>query len=224
MGLRKKAILGLLHLDVWLIGLTMWPAGTLAYWQAWVFLALFTACTSAITLWLAKHDPALLERRTKAGPTAETDTPQKLLQSVAALAFVSLFVVCGLDHRFGWTHVPVPVVVLGDALVVLGLYLVHRVFVENTFTSATIEAAPDQRVVSTGPYAIVRHPMYVGALVMLVGVPLALGSLVAILALVPMKLVIMMRAVAEERYLDEHLPGYRAYRERVRYRLLPRVW
>lgn len=224
MGLRAKAIFGLVHLDAWLTLLTMWPAGTLAYWQAWTFLAVFSACTLAITVWLMKHDPALLERRTKAGPTAETSVLQKILQSIAALAFVSLFVVCGLDRHFGWTHVPTPLVALGDALVILGLYLVHRVFAENTFTSATIETASEQRVVSTGPYAIVRHPMYVGALVMLAGVPLALGSLVGLLALVPMKLVIMSRAVAEERYLDEHLPGYRAYCERVRYRLLPRVW
>lgn len=224
MRLGVKAILGLVHLDAWLALFTLWPAGTLAYWQAWVFLAVFTACTLAITAWLMKHDPALLERRTKAGPVAESDPSQKLIQSLASLAFVALFVVSGFDHRRGWTHVPWPFVVLGDLLVALGLYLVFRVFAENTFTSATIETAPEQRVISTGPYAIVRHPMYVGALLMLAGVPFALGSVVGLVALVPMLLAIMARAVAEERYLDGRLPGYAAYRERVRYRFVPRVW
>jgi protein-S-isoprenylcysteine O-methyltransferase Ste14 len=224
MRLRVKAILGLVHLDAWLALLTLWPAGTLAYWQAWLFLAVFTACTLAITLWLMKHDPALLERRTKVGPVAEAEPSQKLIQSIASLAFVALFVVAGLDHRYAWTHAPVPLVVLGDLLVALGLYLVFRVFAANTFTSATIETAPEQQVISTGPYAIVRHPMYVGALVMLAGVPLALGSVVGLVALVPMKLAIMARAVAEERYLDAHLPGYAGYRARVRYRFVPRVW
>jgi protein-S-isoprenylcysteine O-methyltransferase Ste14 len=224
MRLRAKAILGLVHLDAWLALFTLWPGGTFAYWQAWVFLAVFTACALAITVWLMKHDPALLERRTKVGPVAEADASQKLIQSIASLAFLALFVVSGLDHRCGWTQVPVPLVVLGDLLVALGLYLVLRVFGENTFTSATIETAPEQRVISTGPYALVRHPMYVGALVMLSGVPLALGSVVGLVVLVPMTLAIMARAIAEERFLDAHLPGYAGYRGRVRYRFVPRVW
>ncbi len=158
------------------------------------------------------------------GPAAESETSQRLIQSIASLAFVALFVVSGLDHRYGWTHVPLPVVALGDLLVALGLYVVFRVFAENTFAAATIETAPEQQVIATGPYAIVRHPMYVGALVMLAGVPLALGSVVGLVALVPMKLAIVVRAVAEERYLDAHLPGYAGYRARVRYRFVPRVW
>ena len=224
MRLRLKAILGLLHLDAWLALFTLWPAGTIVYWQAWVFLSVFTVCTLAITLWLMRHDPALLERRTKAGPVAEAESSQKVIQSIASLAFVALFVVSGFDRRYGWTHVPVFAVVLGEVLVALGLYGVFRVFAENTFTSATIETAQGQQVIATGTYAIVRHPMYVGALVMLAGVPLSLGSLAGLTALVPMTLVIMARAVAEERYLDAHLAGYADYRARVRYRFIPGVW
>jgi protein-S-isoprenylcysteine O-methyltransferase Ste14 len=224
MRVAVKAILGLVHLDVCLALLTLLSAGTFAYWQAWVFLAVFTTCTLAITLWLMKHDPALLGRRTKVGPVAEADASQKLIQTVASIAFVAIFVVSGLDHRYGWTHVPVPVVVIGDLLVAIGLCFVFRVFVENTFTSATIETAPGQQVIATGPYAVVRHPMYVGALIMLAGVPFALGSVMGLVALVPMKIAIVARAVAEERYLDVHLPGYAGYRARVRYRFLPRVW
>ena len=197
MRLRAKAILGLVHLDAWML---------------------------VLTLWLMKHDPALLERRTQAGPVAEGEASQKLIQAIASVAFVAIFVVSGLDHRRGWTHLPEAFVVVGDGLVALGLYLVFRVFAENTFTSAIIETAPGQQVISTGPYAVVRHPMYVGALVMLAGVPLALGSVVGLVALAPMSLVIMARAVAEERYLDTHLPGYAGYRARVRYRFVPRVW
>lgn len=199
-------------------------AGTTAYWQAQLYLAVFTACTIAITIYLAVRDPALLARRVKAGPVAEPSSTQKLIQSLAALVFLAIFVVSALDHRFAWSHVPYIVVLAADAVVTLGLAIVFLVFRANTFTSATVEVSPDQRLVSTGPYAVVRHPMYSGALVMLLATPPALGSWCGLAAVPVLAAVIVSRLVGEERLLARELAGYTDYARRVRQRLIPGVW
>ena len=135
-----------------------------------------------------------------------------------------MIIIPGLDHRFGWSHVPVAVVLAGDGLVVIGLYIVFLVFRENSYTSGVIEVASDQRVISTGPYRIVRHPMYAGALVMLLGMPLALGSAWGVLVCLPLAAAIIVRLIDEERYLARHLAGYAEYRERTRHRLIPGLY
>ena len=140
------------------------------------------------------------------------------------MAFIALFVVSALDHRFGWSTVPPYLVALGDILIVLGFYLVFLVFKENSFASGTIEIGADQCVISTGPYALVRHPMYIGALVMLMGVPLALASLWGLVAIVPMTLVLIARLLDEEKFLTRNLAGYSEYQSKVRCRLLPLIW
>src|SRR3984885_15148370 len=161
-----KAALGFAQLSA-MLGLALFvSAGTLRFVEAWVFLALFLAASLAITVYLAKSDPALLERRTQAGPVAEKELSQKIIQGVASLAFVATIVVPALDHRFGWSRVPLPVVIMGDLLVALGFLIVFLVFRQNTFTSSIIEVTAEQRVIDSGPYAIVRHPMYVGGLVL----------------------------------------------------------
>ena len=178
--MTRKATWGLAQLVV-VMGLLLFaPAGTLRFVEGWAFLALFFGASLAITVYLAKKDPALLERRTQAGPVAEKERSQKLVQGFASIAFLSTIVVPALDHRFGWSHAPLPAVIVGDALVGLGFLLVFLVFRENTFTSSVIEVAAEQRVIETGPYAVVRHPMYVGGLVLVAGIPLALGSLVGL--------------------------------------------
>jgi protein-S-isoprenylcysteine O-methyltransferase Ste14 len=219
-----KAALGLAQLSV-MLGLALFaPAGTLRFVEAWVFLALFFAASLAITVYLAKSDPALLERRTQAGPVAEKERAQKIIQGVASLAFVATIVVPALDHRFGWSRVPLPVVIMGDLLVALGFLIVFLVFRQNTFTSSIIEVTAEQRVIDSGPYAIVRHPMYVGGLVLVSGIPLALGSLVGLATLPPFAAVVVWRLLDEERFLVGHLAGYTAYLEKTPYRLIPRVW
>jgi protein-S-isoprenylcysteine O-methyltransferase Ste14 len=150
--------------------------------------------------------------------------PAPRLQGLASLAYLAVFVVAGLDHREGWSRVPVAAVVAGDALVVLGMFVVFRVFRANTFTSAVVEVHRDQQVVSTGPYAVVRHPMYSGALVMMIGVPIALGSWWSLVPVAAMAAVIVVRLLDEEHLLANQLPGYGAYRRRVKHRLVPRVW
>jgi protein-S-isoprenylcysteine O-methyltransferase Ste14 len=219
-----KALLGLANLVV-VMGLALFaPAGTLRFIEAWVFLALFFGAALAITVYLARKDPALLERRTRAGPIAEKETSQKVIQGLASVAFLSTLVIPALDHRFQWSHVPLPAVVAGDALVVVGFLIVFLVFRENTYTSSVIEVASEQRVIDTGPYAVVRHPMYAGALLLLAGIPLALGSLVGLVTFPPFVAIILLRLLDEERFLVGHLPSYAAYREKTRQRLIPHVW
>jgi protein-S-isoprenylcysteine O-methyltransferase Ste14 len=222
--LNIKAFTGMLQLAI-ILGLTIFlPAWTLDYWQAWILVAIFFACTLAVTLYLMKNDPKLLERRVKAGVGAEKERSQNIIQAFAAVIFIAVFVVSVLDHRFAWSTVPPSLIALGDILIVLGFYLVFLVFKENTFASGTIEVGTEQKVIATGPYALVRHPMYVGALVMLVGVPLALGSLWGLIAIVPMVAVLVARLLDEEKFLAKNLAGYEEYQVKVRHRLLPLIW
>jgi len=222
--LTAKAILGFANLVV-VVGLALFAsAGTLRFVEGWVFMGVFFGAALAITVYLAKKDPALLERRTHAGPIAEKQTSQKVIQGLASVLFLSTLVVPALDHRFHWSHVPLPAVIAGDALVLVGFLAVFLVFRENTYTSSVIEVATEQRVIDTGPYAAVRHPMYAGALVLVAGIPLALGSLVGLLTFPPFAAIIVWRLLDEERFLVGHLPSYAAYREKTRHRLIPHVW
>jgi len=200
------------------------PAGTLAYWQGWVFIVVFTASTTLIGLYLAIKDPALLERRLKAGPGAETRPIQKAIISFVFVSLPALAIVSVLDHRFGWSHVPASISVLGDTLVVLGLMIDLRVFRENSYGASTIRKMEGQTVISTGPYALVRHPMYVGILILVLGAPLALGSWWGLLFMLVIIPILMLRIADEEKMLRSELDGYGAYARRVRYRLMPGVW
>jgi protein-S-isoprenylcysteine O-methyltransferase Ste14 len=222
--LLLRAFAGLVFLLAVVAAVLFLSAGTTNYWQAWSFLAVFGACIAAITLYLAAKDRALLERRTKAGPVAEQQRKQKIIQSFASIAFLGLFLIPGLGRRFGWSDLPLAIVILGDALVAVGLFIVFVTFRENSFTSAVIAVDAQQRVVRSGPYGVVRHPMYAGSLLMLVGVPLGLGSPWGLIALLPMFVVIVLRLIDEERFLTAHLTGYAAYRTRVPSRLVPGVW
>src|SRR5262245_8408777 len=219
---RAYASLGALAL---VLGAALFvPAGTLTWWNGWVYLAIFVGLSAVITADLLRRDPALLERRMKGGPTAEKRPPQRVIMLGASIGFIALLVIPALDFRFGWSTVPIGVVLLGQLMFIFGFGFIGRVYQENTYTSATIEVAPDQRVISTGPYAIVRHPMYASALLYVLGTPLALGSWVGLLAVVFMAPFLVWRLLDEERMLARELPGYTEYQQRVGYRLIPRVW
>jgi len=199
-------------------------AATVHYWQAWVYLSLFAGASALTTLYLLREDPALLERRMSGGPTAEKRPAQKLIMLCTSIAFIALLVVPAFDHRFGWSSVPLAAVVAGDVLVALGFWLISLVYRENTFTSATIEVAEHQKVISTGPYAIVRHPMYASASLYLLGTSLALGSYWGFAAIAAMLPFLVWRLLDEERFLAKNLSGYTEYQKRVRHRLVPFVW
>jgi protein-S-isoprenylcysteine O-methyltransferase Ste14 len=222
--LNIKALGSLLILFLVMAGLLFALAGTLDYWQAWTFLAVYFAWSLVITLYLMKKDPELLQRRMRGGPTAEKETVQKIIMSFTSLGFIGLLVIPALDHRFDWSQVPPYAVLAGDGLVVLGWLVIFFVLRENTFSSAIIELAPDQTVISTGPYAVVRHPMYAGALVMLFGMPIALGSKWGVLVTVATTPMLIWRLLDEEKFLAKNLPGYAEYQSSVRYRLVPGVW
>lgn len=200
------------------------PAGTLDYWQAWVFIAVFVAASTAITVYLAIKDPKLLERRMHAGPAAEKETTQKIIMLVAMTGFVALLVVPALDHRFGWSAVPSYIALSGDALIACGFLLVFLVLKANPYGASTIQIAEGQHVISTGPYAFVRHPMYAGAMPLVIGVPLALGSWLGLSALLLFVPALIWRLLDEERFLARNLAGYAQYQDKVKYRLLPLIW
>ncbi len=222
--LLLRAVLGLGQLAAAMGAALFLPAWTLRWWQAWLLLIVFCGASLAITLRLLAHDPELLERRVRGGPAAEKQRRQQAIQAVAGLAFLATCVVPALDRRFGWTHAPSALALAGDAIVALGFWIVWRVFEANTYTSATIEIAREQRVITTGPYALVRHPMYSGGVLVVLGMPFALGSFVGLAPVVVLVAGIVARLLEEERFLAEHLPGYEAYRTTTRWRLVPRVW
>jgi len=200
------------------------PAGTLNYWQGWLFLAVFAASTTAFTVYLALFDKPLLERRMKAGPWHEQESSQKIIVSLVFVGFFSLIVVSALDVRFGWSRLPAYISLIGEALIVSSFLFIFWVVRVNSFAASTIQVTEDQKVVSTGPYAHVRHPMYSGALLLLVGIPLALGSWWALILIAPVMPVLIWRILDEERFLLKNLPGYAEYASTMRYRLIPHVW
>jgi protein-S-isoprenylcysteine O-methyltransferase Ste14 len=222
--LNIKAFVGLLGLLLVMAAMLFIPAWTLDYWQAWTFLAVYFGWSLAITLYLMVRDPKLLQRRMRGGPTAEKEATQKIIMSFASLGFIGLMIFPALDHRFVWSRMPPHTALAGDALVALGFLAIFFVLKENTFSSATIELAPGQKVISTGPYAVVRHPMYAGALVLLLGIPIALGSWWGLLVLISMMPALIWRLFDEEKFLVGNLPGYAEYQQKVRFRLIPLLW
>ena len=197
------------------------PAGTLAYWQAWLYMGTILIPMVFVVRYLLRHAPELLDRRLR---LREKEPTQIGVQTIGIFFLLLAFLVPGLDHRWGWSSVPVGIVIAADLLVLLGYGLIVRVFMENEYASRTVEVVEGQRVVTTGLYAIVRHPMYVGVTIFYLASPVALGSWWALLPaafIVPM---LMVRIVNEEQVLQRDLPGYPEYRQRVRYRLVPGVW
>jgi protein-S-isoprenylcysteine O-methyltransferase Ste14 len=223
-SLTAKALTGFAKL-LGILGLSLFiPAWSLNYWEAWVFLIVFAAPVLLITLYFLRKDPSLIERRLKAGPLAEKRALQKVIQALASLFFILVLLIPGFDRRLHWSYVPVFLVIAADAAVLLGLVIVFFVFKENSFTSAVVEIAVEQKVISTGPYAVVRHPMYSGGLLLFFSMPIALGSWWALCASFPALVVIILRLLDEEKLLRESLPGYSEYCREVRYRLIPHLW
>ena len=200
------------------------PAATLHYWQAWVFLAVFAVSTWIPSVYLIRTNPAALDRRMHVGPTAETRTLQRIVISVIFISFPATFVLSALDHRFGWSTVPPAVCLLGDALVAIGLGLAMLVVIQNGYAAANVTVEEGQTLVTSGLYGLVRHPMYTGNVILMTGIPLALGSYWGLFFLLPGIAVLVLRIRDEEDLLIEELSGYREYTTRVRYRLVPYVW
>ena len=223
-SLNARATLALAGLAAGMALLVFVPAGTVRYWQAWVYLVVLNGGSALITIDLARRDPALLERRMRGGPTAETRLPQKLIMLGTSLGFVALLIVPALDHKRRWSTVPTAASLAADALVAIGFFFIYLVYRENTFTSATVQVVAGQKVISTGPYAVIRHPMYASGALYLAATPLALGSWWGLVPFAVIAPFLIWRLIDEERMLSETLPGYQEYRRKVRYRLIPGVW
>jgi protein-S-isoprenylcysteine O-methyltransferase Ste14 len=200
------------------------PAGTFHYWQAWVFLAVFALATWIPSVYLMRTNPEALERRMRVGPSAETRTLQRILITVVFISFPAMFVVSALDHRFGWSPVPATVSLVSDVLVAIGLGIAMLVVIQNGYAAANVTVEAEQKVVSTGLYGLVRHPMYTGNVILMIGVPLALGSYWGLVFLIPGLIVLVLRIGDEEHLLRHELNGYREYAQQVHYRLVPYVW
>ena len=223
-NLHTKTLLSLIALAV-VMGLLLFvPAGSIQYREAWVHLTIFFGASLLTSVYPMREDPALLQRRMRGGPMVEKESTQKIIMLFASIGFIALLVVPSLDHRFGWSDVPISVEIAGDLLVVIGFYFIFLVYNENSFTSATIEVAENQSVISTGPYALVRHPMYASSLLYIIGTPLALGSYWGLLAIGFMMPFLMWRLFDEERFLANNLPGYKEYQKKVQHRLVPYIW
>jgi len=222
--LSKRALVALTRFQVALALIIFLPARSIAYWQGWLYWFVFGAACFALTFYFLRHDPVLVERRMKAGPTAESEPRQKLIMTVASAGMIALYLVSALDYGFGWSRVPATVSLLANALVLLAFAGIFWTFRENAYAAATVRVERNQPVIATGPYAIVRHPMYAAALPLFLATPPALGSWYGLMPAAIVVLAIIWRLLDEEGHLARDLPGYAEYRGKVRARLLPGVW
>jgi len=220
-NLVRKTIVGFIQLIFCLGYMLFIPAWTFDYWQAWVYLLILVISIVLIFIYLYRNDTKLLERRLN---KTEKENSQKRAQLFFNILYICLLVLSSLDHRFLWSNVPFSFVMVGDFLVAFGYFIIFMVLKNNTFASAIIELAPDHKVISTGLYAFIRHPMYLGAIVLLLGTPLALGSWWGLLIFILIVYNITMRLLDEEKFLSQDLTGYNDYCQKTRYRLMPFIW
>ncbi len=197
------------------------PAGTFRFWQAWVYMAVLILPMTGFLGYFMKRDPELVDRRIR---TREKERPQKIIIALSYPAFLAAFLLPGFDRRFGWSSVPAALSLAADLVVLAGYGLFLLVVLENRYASRVIEVEAGQRAITTGPYAVVRHPMYVANCLIYLASPLALGSYWALIPAIVTPLLMIPRILNEEKVLAEKLPGYSEYRRRVRYRLIPGVW
>ena len=221
--ISKMFVFGLVELVVFGAMLFV-PAGTFNYWQAWVFLVVVGVAAWAPSIYQLRKNPAALQGRMRGGPAAESRMAQKVVIAGLYVSVAAMVVVSVLDHRFHWSPVPAALCLAGDVLVAVGLGVVALVIVQNNYAAATVQVQAGQRVVATGLYGLVRHPMYTGNVIMMIGIPLALGSYWGLVFVIPGLIVLALRIHDEEQLLAQELTGYREYTQKVRYRLAPGMW
>jgi len=222
--LSRKALAGIIKFQAFLALVLFLPSWSLRYREAWIYWVLFSISVLIITLHFLRHDPGLIERRLEVGPGAEPSRSQRIIQAIASVLLCALFVVAGLEHRLSGSWVPIPVVLSADGVVLLSFLIIFLVFRENSHTGGVVKVEANQQVISTGPYRLVRHPMYAGSALVFLATPWALGSPRALIVAVALCGVMVVRLLDEERLLSANLPGYDDYRRKVRYRPMPLVW
>jgi len=219
--LTKMVSVRLLVFIPLLLAMFFLPAGTFAYWEAWVYLTVLLVPMVLVLIYLLRNDPELLERRMR---MSEKESEQKLIVRISYLYCLLVFLLPGLDKRFGWSNVPVVVVIVADVLVLVGYGMFFLALRENRYASRIIEVEQEQKVISSGPYAIVRHPMYVGVSLIYIFSPLALGSYWATIPSLLIIPLLVARIRNEESVLGRELKGYKEYMQKTTYRLIPGIW
>ena len=201
------------------------PAGTLHYWQGWIFGIVFAGSSTALGAYFLRHDPELIKRRMRAGPAAEQRPAQKIIMSLTLFGFLLLMVLPGFDHRLQHgSPVPAWLTIAANAGIAVSFWFFFLVLRQNSYAASTIQVEAGQPVISTGLYSMVRHPLYAAAVLLLFCIPLALGSYWTLLIVVPMLPVLGWRLIDEEHFLVHNLPGYADYCQQVRFRLIPGIW
>ncbi len=217
-----KKILLFVPLGILIVGLMLFlPAGSLGYWQAWLFMGTLFLPFFVVVFYFLKHDPEFLVRRLK---FKEKEAKEKSIIKIAQLLFLIAFLVPGIDYRLGWSHVPSWLVITADFVIFISYMFVFYVFKVNSYASRIVEVEKGQKLITAGPYSVIRHPMYAGIIPLYLCVPLALGSYFALIPIVPILIVIVLRIFDEEKVLLRDLKGYKEYTKRVKYRLIPYVW
>jgi protein-S-isoprenylcysteine O-methyltransferase Ste14 len=218
---KKRIYSRLLLFPVAIVVLLLIPAGSFLYWQAWIYFSVIFFPMLFVLRYLIKRDPELLERRLR---SKEKLKEQKIILNLFSLLFLIGFLIPGLDYRFGWSHVSVPVVIIANGLVFTGYMIFFSTMKANSYASRIIEVEEKQTVISSGPYAVIRHPMYAGWLLMIIATPVALGSYWALSVFIIVTIPLLGRIVNEEKILLTELPGYDGYCREIKYRLIPFVW
>ncbi len=220
-GLKTRIFARFLALPIFICLLLFLPAGTFDFWQVYVYVGMILILVFAATSYFLKHDPELVERRLRSREKQDT---QKAVMLGMLVVVILMYVIPGLDRRFGWSDVPTLVVLVADFLVAVGYLFIAFVMKTNSYASRIVEVEEGQQVIKTGPYAVVRHPMYTGAVFMYLASPVALGSWWGIVPAIIMPLILIPRILNEEKVLRDELTGYSEYCTEVRWRLLPYVW
>jgi len=220
-ALIRKLLVRLSFVPLFIIVFTLLPAGTLNYWEVYVYFGILIVPMLFVLMYFLGKDPRFLERRSRG---AEKVKEQKLIQVINLPVFIAAFIIPGLDKRFGWSDIPVEVIIITDIVILLGYLIIFIVFRENSYASRIIEIDKEQKVISTGLYSIIRHPMYLGVLIMYLPTPLALGSYWGLIPMGLLPVALVFRILNEEKVLSENLEGYKDYCRKTKYRLIPYIW
>lgn len=205
-----------------LMGLILFlPAGTFDYFNGWLFLGLLFVPMVLLGVVLFIKAPALLEKRLQ---SKEKENTQKGVVAASALMFLGSFVLAGLDFRFGWTNVPMWLVVVAAVIMLASYGMYAEVMRENAYLSRTVEVQENQKVIDTGLYGVIRHPMYTATIFLFLSIPLVLGSWISFVIMLLYPVAIIARIGNEEKVLEAGLEGYKEYKEKVKYRLVPFIW